>query len=267
MVKRTTVSAVILLSLISLMPLMSLAASEGDATDSTATSSAKNELLWHEAEVLLPTRVVFPPEFDAKRPHTLIVALHGIGGTAEEFQGIAEAFAAAGFVVAVPEAAYPILEQGKLGYDWTLIRSGDFELLKRSTVLASSDQLPVVVTDLKQRYRVDSVYILGFSQGALLAIVTGLYNSALFDGVVSFATPAFDTSWFTGNTLVASNGVRVLLVHGQEDPHARFAVSEHARDALKDAGYDVTFRPFAGGHTVPNDQLDFVAKWIREVNP
>jgi phospholipase/carboxylesterase len=246
---------------------MSAAAQEQDVTNTTDTSPPKTELFWHEAKALIPTRVVFPPEFDAKRAHTLIVALHGIGGTAEEFQHIAGELAAEGFVVAIPQAAYPMLVQGKLGYDWQLFHRRDFELVKRATELASSDQLPPLVTDLQQRYRIDQVYVLGFSQGALLAMVTGLYNSELFDGVVSFGPPAFDTSWFTGNTLVASSGVRVLLVHGQEDPHARFAVSEHARDALKEAGYDVTFRPFDGGHTVPNDQLDFVAEWMRNVEP
>jgi predicted esterase len=261
MYRWTVASVVILLSL------TSPAAQEQDATDATATSPAKTELLWHEAKVLIPTQVFFPPEFEAKRARTLIVALHGIGGTAEEFHRIAEAFAAEGFMVAVAQAAYPMLTQGKIGYDWSLLHRGDFALIKRATELASSNQLPTVVTDLRKRYRIDRVYILGFSQGALLAMVTGLYNSGLFDGVVSFGPPAFDTSWFTGNILAASSGVRILLVHGQEDQSARFAVSEHARDSLKDAGYDVTFRPFAGGHTVPNDQLDFVVKWMRNINP
>jgi predicted esterase len=112
--------------------------------------------------------------------------------------------------------------------------------------------------------------------------MTSINNSGLFDGIISFGPPGFDgfrgpsrdgtsrprgSSWFTGNTLAAGSGVRVLLVHGREDPHAPFAVSEHARDTLKDAGYDVTFRPFVGGHTVPKDQLGFVGKWIRKGNP
>lgn len=261
MFRRTIASAVILL------PLMSLAAQKQNSADSKATSEAKTELLWHEAKVLIPTRVIFPPKFDAKRDHTLIVALHGFGGSAEAFQRTVGEFAAKGFVVALPEAAYPMLSQGKLGYDWTLFVQGDRALTGRATVLAGSDQIAPMVTDLRQRYQIDRVYILGFSQGALLALTTGIYNSELFDGVVTFGPPAFDTSWFNGNTLAEASGVRVLLVHGRKDPHARFAVSEHARDALKGVGYDVTLRPFEGGHTVPKDQLDFVAKWIRSVKP
>ncbi|MHC4697177.1 MAG: alpha/beta hydrolase [Planctomycetota bacterium] len=258
---RTIVSAVVLLSFVP------LAAQEKGATDSTATPSAETEVLWHEAKVLIPTRVLFPPEFDAKHPHTLIVALHAFSESAEVAQPFVEELAAKGFLVAIPEAAYPLLVQGRIGYGWSLFHKGDVALTDRAGRLAVNEQIPPVVTDLRQRYRIDRVFILGASEGAMMALATAINNGWLFDGVVSFFPPAFDTSWFTGNTLTASSGVRVLLMHGREDMLARFAVSEHARDALKDAGYDVTFRPFSGGHTVTNDHLDFVAKWIRNVSP
>ncbi len=276
MFKRTTASAVILLSF---MPLM---AQEKDATDTTATSLEKTEVLWHEAKVVIPTRVVFPPEFDAKRAHTLIVMLHGFGGSAEKAQRTVGELAAMGFLVALPEAPYPLLRKERLGYGWTLFHQGDPALTKRASNLAVHDRIPPVVTDLRQRYRIDRVYVMGFSEGALIALMTGIYNSGVFDGVVSFCPPGFDgfrgpsgdgtprprgPSWFTGNTLAAGSGVRVLLVHGRKDSRAPFAVSEHARDTLKDAGYDVTLRHFVGGHRVPKDQLGFVAKWIRKVNP
>jgi predicted esterase len=261
MFKGTIASAVVLLSF---MPLM---AQEKDATDSTATSPAKTEVLWHEAKVLIPTRVVFPPDFDAKRSHTLIVALHGFSESAESAQPFVEELAAKGFLVALPEAPYPMVVQGRLGYSWTAFHMGDLALTKRATRLVANDRIPPLVTDLQQRYRIDRVYVLGASEGAMMALITGIYHSGLFDGIVSFFPPGFDTSWFTGNTLAAGSGVRVLLMHGREDMLARFAVSEQARDALKDAGYDVTFHPFSGGHTVTNDHLDVVAKWIRKVNP
>jgi phospholipase/carboxylesterase len=242
---------------------------EKDTTDTMGTVQAKTELIWQEAKVLIPTQLFFPPEFDSERVHTLIIALHGVGGKPEHLQKPAEALAAEGFVVAVLQAAYPMLVEGKIGYDWALLhraRGQDFTLVERATKLASTEHIPPVVTDLQQRYRIDRVYMLGFSQGAILAMATGIYNSALFDGVVSFGIPVFDTVWFTGNTLVESNGLPVMLLHGREDPHARFAASEYTRDALKGAGYDVTFRPFDGGHTVQIDQLGFVTEWIRSVN-
>jgi phospholipase/carboxylesterase len=261
MFRRTIAGAVILLSFVP------LSAQEKDATDTKATSPEKTEVLWHEAKVLIPTRVVFPPEFDAKRPHTLIVALHGRGESTEVAQPFVAELAAKGFLVAIPEAAYPMVERGELGYSWFVFDRRDPSLWERATRLVVNDQIPPVVTDLRQRYRIDRVYILGASEGAIVALLTAIQNSGLFDGVVSFFPPEFDTSWCPGNTLAASSGVRVLLMHGREDKLAQFSVSEDTRDALKDAGYDVTFRPFTGGHTVTNDHLDFVAKWIRKVGP
>lgn len=237
---------------------------EKEATDTTDTSTAKSELVWYEAKALFPAQVFLPPEFDAERAHTLILALHGIGGTADEFRHTAEAFTADGFIVALPQGNYPTLAQGKLGYDWALWLRRDEAMAIRAHELVFSDQFPTLVADLQQRYQIDHVYVLGFSQGAVTAMITAFNSGDMFDGVVSFGPPVFDISWFTGEALEASRGVRVMLLHGQDDPHARFAVSENVRDALKDAGYDVTFRPFDGGHTVPDDQLGFVTAWIRK---
>jgi phospholipase/carboxylesterase len=136
----------------------------------------------------------------------------------------------------------------------------------RATEIVFSDQFPMLVDALKQRYQIDHVYLLGFSQGAVTAMLTAFNSGDLFDGVVSFGPPVFDISWFTGEALEKSRGVRVMLLHGQDDPHARFEVSKNVRDALKKAGYDVTFRPFDGGHTVPDDQLGFVTEWIQSLN-
>jgi predicted esterase len=238
---------------------------EKETTDTTDISAAESELVWYETKALFPTRIVYPPEFDTSRAHTLIIGLHGLAGTMDNLQESAEVLTADGFIVALPQAVYPTHNhQGKLGYDWTLWRRRDSATSIRAAELVFSDQLPSVVADLQQRYQIDHVYLLGSSQGAIIAMITAINSGDLFDGVVSFFPAAFDISWFTEDALEASRGVRVMLLHGRDDQIARFSVSEKAGDALKEAGYDVTFRPFDGGHRVPIDQLDFVTEWIKK---
>jgi len=235
-----------------------------DSPPKPAPSEAEAVTIWHEAKVLMPTRVLLPADFDPEQAHTLIVALHGYGSSAEAFGRVGHRLADAGFIVALPEAAYPMLVGQKLGYDWFLYHQGDDALQLRAGKLEAEDHLPAVVTDLRRRYRVDDVYVLGFSQGAIVAVVTGVNNNGLFDGIITFGLPAFDTAWFRDHALRTGRDLRILLVHGDQDQRAPIEYAQQARDTFRTAGYDVTFRTFSGGHSVPNDELAFVQRWVHE---
>jgi len=247
--------------LISLVSHVALGQPPGEdaAADGTGTKT-----VWHEAKALVPTLVIPPKDFDPERSYTLIVALHGYGSSAEAFSRVGRKLANAGFLVALPEAPYALVIDGKMGYDWFLYQKGDDALQLKAAMLGIHHHLSAVVTDLRRRYRIRGTHVLGFSQGAMMAIVAGIYHNGLFDGIVTFGLPAFDTAWFQNDTLNAGSHVPVLLVHGKHDERAKIRVSEQARDRLRENGYKVILRSFDGGHTVPDDQLDVVETWLRE---
>lgn len=235
-----------------------------EAPDSTPSSQPTTNVVWHESRALLPTRVILPFGYEGDRAYTLVVALHGYGSTAEAFSRVGKRLARHGFIVALPEAPYAMDVGGKLGYDWTLTHTGDEALEVRAAKLTGGEHLPAVVRDLRERHRIDHVYILGFSQGAIVAVLTGVYKPALFDGIISFGLPYFNLEWFQDDTFEKASGLRVLLVHGEQDQRASIEVSRKAREALRAARYDVVMRKFAGGHSVPGDELDFVAEWLKK---
>jgi phospholipase/carboxylesterase len=47
----------------------------------------------------------------------------------------------------------------------------------------------------------------------------------------------------------------VLLSHGREDALLPFAASERLRQVLVEAGFAVTWVPFAGGHAIPGEVI------------
>ena len=114
-------------------------------------ASTQQEVLWHETTAVAPTRVFFPPEFDAGRAHTLVIALHGYGSSAEDFARIAHELTAAGFLVALPESPYAFLVEGRLGFDWTLFHIGDDALSNRATLPLMLEYLPAVARDISVR--------------------------------------------------------------------------------------------------------------------
>ncbi len=123
------------------------------------------DMMFVEAPTLLATLVRTPEDFEPDRAYPLLVALHGFGHSAERFLGVGEPLYTAGIIFASVRAPYPfLLEDGRLGYDWSLQRLGRLEVGDRAAEL-TVDYILTVVARLRSRYAVDRVYLMGFSQG------------------------------------------------------------------------------------------------------
>ncbi len=127
--------------------------------------------------------------------------------------------------------------------------------------------MPGLIRSLRERYSPGAMYILGHSQGGIVAMLAGLYNHESLDGVITFGLGTYDLAWFedprVASALEAGSHMSILLVHGDHDDRVPMAVSERAHRHLAEHGYSVTLRPFDGGHTVPPRELDFVVRWLR----
>jgi phospholipase/carboxylesterase len=101
----------------------------------------------------------------------------------------------------------------------------------------------------------------GISDGASYALSLGLCNGDLFEAVLAFS-PGF---------MVPSEPVgmpRVFVSHGTSDPVLPIDVcGRPIAFGLQRAGYDVTFREFDGGHTVPPAVADEGVRWWVEGAP
>jgi predicted esterase len=98
----------------------------------------------------------------------------------------------------------------------------------------------------------------GFSDGATYALSLGLANGALFQRVMAFS-PGFAT-------LEEPEGSpRIFISHGRRDPVLPVeACSRRIVRALREVGYDVTYREFDGAHTVPEEVARDAALWLFE---
>jgi phospholipase/carboxylesterase len=63
----------------------------------------------------------------------------------------------------------------------------------------------------------------------------------------------------------ARAGLRVFQSHGSRDPLLPYELAERLRDALRDAGLDVTFAAFDDGHGIPPDVLRELTSFLRSI--
>jgi predicted esterase len=94
------------------------------------------------------------------------------------------------------------------------------------------------------------IAVAGFSDGASYALSLGLANGDLFRDILAFS-PGFAAP------TRAEGRPRIFLSHGRQDPVLPFErCGDRLAGALKQAGYDVEYRPFSGGHVVPSDLVE-----------
>ncbi|RKZ09817.1 hypothetical protein DRQ25_05040 [Candidatus Fermentibacteria bacterium] len=124
----------------------------------------------------------------------------------------------------------------------------------------SSDLILACLDDIKSRYRIDSIYLLGFSQGGIMAYWTGFQNPSVFAGIATYSG-VIDEELFPEEIIESAAALPVFIGRGmQEDDRAI-----NAKDLLTDAGYDVTFFEYDGGHFFPDEGLRAVEDWILEI--
>jgi len=204
----------------------------------------------------------FPEHYDSAQTYPLLVALHGNGGTAAEFDSGLASLDRTSMLVAVPQGEYARPDGG---YSWFL-RTPDRSLWEANDARAV-DHVVELITAIGARFRTGNVFVLGFSQGASLAYMTGLRNPALVRGIVAIGghLPEVDRegSVVHEQDLENGRGVKVFMARGERDPYVSRQAFANQRDLLASHGYAVTAYEYAGAHYLTRDLLGRVGSWIR----
>lgn len=180
----------------------------------------------------------------------VLVLLHGAGGDAVGMMAVFQATAEAhGVALLAPKSA---------GRTWDLILAAVAQRQQRggpSTLRLSggdSARVESALDRLTALARVDRgrVVLSGFSDGASYALSIGPLRPDLYRAIVAFSPG------FSARPARAPGRQPVYVSHGRSDRILSFARAEEVVvPALRAAGHEVSFHPFAGGHTIPQDVI------------
>ncbi len=187
-----------------------------------------------------------PPGYSPNRPAPLLVLLHGAGGEARQAIGWLQTIAdETGLILLAPQSEGPT---------WDVIMGGYGPDVQR---------IDDALSEVFRRFAIDPdrVAIGGFSDGASYALSLGVINGALFRRVVAFS-PGFVAS------TSAEDHPRFFISHGIRDRILPIDVcSRQLMPKLKGAGFDVIYREFDGGHTVPPYIAREAIAWLLDDTP
>lgn len=195
-------------------------------------------------------------------PRQLVVLLHGYGADGEDLIGLADPLGAV-----LPEALFLApnaparCAQNPFGYEWFAIDFDNMAESMRVGVPMARQDIVEYLQDVWARTGLGpaETFLCGFSQGAMMALHTGLSLPEPPLGIVSFSGALV----LPEGSLPAGQKPPVCLVHGALDQVVDPALSREAARVLGDLGYDVRLHVSAGtAHGIAPDGLAFAGRFM-----
>lgn len=122
------------------------------------------------------------------------------------------------------------------------------------------------IDEVIEFYGVDPrrVYLLGFSQGAIMSLSLALTEPKKLAGVVAMSGRILPEALPRIAASEALEGLPILLLHGTQDQVLGIEYGRAARDRLTGLPVALTYREYPIGHQVTEEGLAEVASWLRE---
>lgn len=188
-----------------------------------------------------------------------LVMLHGMTGTSEKMQPLAESLAPNGWNVICPQAEIEHPTRG--GFAWWLRAEDPTLPLDSESQTQVEDSMQRVIREIPN----GPVIIGGFSQGG--AIASALLETDLHErivGLVLIGTKTVRPDFLT-ELLPFLKPREVVWMHGRKDHLVPLEVATEHAEIYESAGWPVTRLEHEKGHMVNLNQLDELKNSIRRM--
>jgi phospholipase/carboxylesterase len=223
-------------------------------------ASNLGKMEYFPAKNLIPYWIHLPKNYDKNKSYTLLIGLHGYGDKAYSYTNLWKYLEDSDVIFVVPQAPYAFTQGNNAGFSW-----GPFVPQGSKTYETAFNMLSTYLLDLqkhlKSQYKIDQVWLNGFSQGAFMGYMLTLKNPKYYDGLLACGG-GLVTEAITEKDYKAGKKVKVIISHGKDDAIVKYEEGQKAYGILKAKGFDVTLLDFKGGHTVSQDAFKAFLKVV-----
>lgn len=194
-----------------------------------------------------------------------VVLLHGYGSRAEDWLQFNDQFALPPNTrVIYPQAPLRGPFTGQRGWWWLNIE-GNTPEGQRFPDYSSKDPGGIAVAAKLVRDRLalerGPIVLGGFSQGAMTSAEVAFNSDQELAGLILLGgTTVHEDQW--AGRFAARQRLPIFIAHGRDDGVLSFAQMERFQGRLKDAGMDVTWMPFDGGHDIPIEVVSAMSQFV-----
>ena len=217
---------------------------------------------------VLPSIEITP----TKEPIGTIIWLHGLGADGNDFAPI------------VPELnlqqTYPLrfvfphaperpvtINNGYVMRAWYDIISmsidhrADQEGIQESVVQVQA----LIAEEEKKGIPAENIILAGFSQGAVIALHTGLTLPKKLRGILALSGYLPQASTVLSHSTSMNKHVPIFIGHGTQDAIVPYFLGEALHKQLEQEGYPVTWKAYPMPHSVCAEEIRDIANWIENI--
>ena len=109
------------------------------------------------------------------------------------------------------------------------------------------------------------IVLAGFSQGAAMALFTGLRHAAPLAGILALSgyLPLHELLPVEGSE--GNQQVKILQAHGQRDDVVPYQIGHGSAELLRAAGYSVEWHEYPMAHQVCFEEVQEIGRWLTQV--
>ena len=188
-------------------------------------------------------------------PRKAVIAIHGWTGDVSSMEPVAKSLRLPDTKWVFPQAPY---KSDKSGYTWFDGNDETGWKYKDSFITIHS-----LIQDLvDQGFKHDEIFLLGFSQGACLAMEWMIRQPFSIGGVIPIAGFIKYKDRFKIDATLESKGTQVLLIHGDKDEIIHPEESEKALKLFQSLGYEINLHVLSAGHKIPLSANNLIQQFI-----
>lgn len=205
------------------------------------------------------TKNIVSAGIPAARAEKALIMLHGRGSTAEDILSLADYLETSGYALLAPRAS----ENSWYPYSF-LAPPRENEPWLSSAVGLIAD----IMEDLNnQGIPSDRICILGFSQGACLALEYAARNAARFGGIMAFTGGLIGDRIYYENYKGDFHKTPVFIGTGDPDFHVPVERVNLTAEILRKMNAEVTLKIYKNmGHTVNQDEINLADNIIKRLH-
>ena len=188
-------------------------------------------------------------------PRKVVIAIHGWTGDISSMEPVAKSLRLPDTKWVIPQAPY---KSDKSGYTWF---HGNEETGWK--YIDSFKIINSLIQDLvDQGFKYDEIFLLGFSQGACLAMEWIIRQSFSIGGAIPIAGFIKYKDRFKIDANHESKGTQVLLIHGNKDEIIHPEESKKALKLFQSLDYEANLHILSAGHKIPLSANNLIQQFI-----
>ena len=199
---------------------------------------------------------------DKEKPDKAFIVLHGWGANQHDLVPFVRNLNLKNYYSFFPNAPFDVPGTSGTGQGWF---SFPINHESENELAQSKVQLLAHINEVEKRgFSLTNIVIMGFSQGAAMALEILLSKRKRIGAVISLSGFLIDGSNFhTLNDAIKQTPI--FLAHGQHDTILPLKRAKLSAKALKNAGLKITWREYPMAHEIIADEVEDIRGFLNKI--